>query len=77
MLLIKTKNTYLREAITPHERLTATLWYSATAQSYEDLKYFTIISSQLLGKIIPETYHAIYEILKDTCVHESKYFNTY
>lgn len=63
--LIKKEDTHLREAISPHERLTATLRYIATGRSYEDLKYSTVISPQLLGKIIPETCHAIYKTLKD------------
>ena len=32
------KNTKMRQAVTPHERLTATLRFLATGKSYEDLK---------------------------------------
>ena len=53
------------QAITPHERRAATLRFLATGMSYENLKFSTIKSSQALGKIIPETCHAIYEVLKE------------
>lgn len=61
--LIEKKNTVMRSAISPHERLTATLRFLATGRSFEDLKYSTIISPQALGKIIPETCEAIYSVL--------------
>ena len=53
------KKTTMREAITPHERLTVTLRFLATGRIYEDLKFST------LGKIIPETCRAIYKVLKE------------
>ncbi|KAL4141558.1 hypothetical protein QTP88_004182 [Uroleucon formosanum] len=46
--LIVKQDTHLRKSITPHERLTATLRFLATGCSYEDLKFTTIISPQLL-----------------------------
>ena len=46
---IKKKDTNMRDAISPHERLTATLRFLATGRSYEDLKYSTIISPQALS----------------------------
>jgi len=63
--LIKKEDTHLRKSITPHERLTATLRFLATGCTYEDLKFTTVISPQLLGEIIPETCNAIYTVLKD------------
>lgn len=60
---IKKEDTYMRTAITPHERLTATLRFLVTGRSYEDLKFSTIISPQALGRIIPETCEAIYQVL--------------
>ncbi|CAH1961295.1 unnamed protein product [Acanthoscelides obtectus] len=54
----------MRKAISPHERLTATLRFLATGRSYEDLKLTTIISPQALGVIIPETCEAIYKVLR-------------
>ncbi|XP_050310828.1 putative nuclease HARBI1 [Anthonomus grandis grandis] len=62
--LIAKQNTHLREAISPHEKLTATLRFIATGRSYEDLKFSVIISPQSLGQIIPETCAAIYSVLK-------------
>ena len=50
-LIVKT-NTNMREAISPHERLTATLRFLATGRSYADLKYSTIISPQALSYIV-------------------------
>ena len=54
----------MRDAVSAEERLSATLKFLATGKSYEDLKFSTAISSQLLGKIIPEVCTAIYEELK-------------
>ncbi|CAH1963126.1 unnamed protein product [Acanthoscelides obtectus] len=62
--LIKKQDTVMRKAISPHERLTATLRFLATGRSYEDLKFTTIISPQALGVIIPETCEAIYKVLR-------------
>jgi len=62
--LIKKQNTIMRESITPHERLTATLRFLATGRNYEDLKYSTLISPQALSYIVPETCNAIYKVLK-------------
>ena len=44
--LIKRQDTVMRKAISPHERLTATLRFLATGRSYEDLKFSTSISPQ-------------------------------
>jgi len=64
-LIQKKKHTTMRQAVTPRGRLTATLRFLATGRSYKDLKFSTIMSLQALGKIIPETCHAIYEVLKE------------
>ncbi|KAJ8961244.1 hypothetical protein NQ318_008927 [Aromia moschata] len=58
--LIQKQDTVMRNSITPHERLSATLRFLATGRSYEDLKYSTLISPQALSCIIPETCEAIY-----------------
>ncbi|KAL4119028.1 hypothetical protein QTP88_011901 [Uroleucon formosanum] len=63
--LIKKEDTHLRKSVTPHERLTATLRFLATGCTYEDLKFTIVISPQLSGEIIPETWNAIYTVLKD------------
>lgn len=61
--IIQKKDTIMRIAISPHERLTATLRFLATGRSYEDLKFSTIISPQALSYIIPETCDALYKVL--------------
>ncbi|KAJ8728800.1 hypothetical protein PYW07_006496 [Mythimna separata] len=55
----------MRQAISPHERLCATLRFLASGMSYEELKFPTVISPQRLGVIIPETCKAILTVLKD------------
>ncbi|XP_023718189.1 uncharacterized protein LOC111870281 [Cryptotermes secundus] len=57
----------MRKAITPNERLTATLRYLATGRTLEDLKFSTRISPQALGRVIPETCEAIYKVLRKYC----------
>ena len=61
--LIEKKDTCMREAISPHERLSATLRFLATGRTYSDLKFTTIISQPSLSVIIPETCAAIYKCL--------------
>lgn len=63
--IIKNEDTVMRVAITPHERLTATLRFLATGRSFEYLKFSVIISLQALSNIIPETCRAIISVLKD------------
>lgn len=40
--LIKKQDTFLRQSITPHERLTVTLRFLATGRNYEDLKFSSL-----------------------------------
>lgn len=61
--LIKKKDTVMRYAVSPRERLTITLRYLATGNSL-NLKFLSAISPQLLGKIIPETCWAIFNTMK-------------
>lgn len=63
--LISKTDTKLRAPISAEHRLVATLRYLATGRSLEDLKFSCAISPQALGKIIPETCRAIYEVLKN------------
>lgn len=60
---IKKQDTMYREAISPHERLSATLRFLATGRKYEDLKFSVIISPQALSCIIPEVCAAIVQVL--------------
>ncbi|XP_023312377.1 uncharacterized protein LOC111692556 [Anoplophora glabripennis] len=63
--IIQKEDTIMRQAITPHERLTSTLRFLVTGRNYEDLKFSTGISAQALGKIIPETCRAIFDVLQE------------
>jgi len=62
--LIAKQDSVMRHALTPEARIAATLPFLATGRSFEDLKFATIVSPQVLVKIIPETCKAIYEALK-------------
>lgn len=70
---IKKQNTVMREAISPEDRLAATLRYLATGNSFEDLKYATSISPKTLRVIIPETCKVIYEELQKDYISVSLY----
>lgn len=63
--LIGKKDTIMRCAITANERLSATLRFLASGQSFEDLKFLTAISPQSLGAIIIETCSVINQVLKE------------
>jgi hypothetical protein len=63
---IKRNDTNMRMAISPHERLSATLRYLATGRKYADLKFTTAMSASRLCKIVPETCKAIIKVLKTT-----------
>ncbi|KAG5863759.1 hypothetical protein JTB14_030616 [Gonioctena quinquepunctata] len=58
----------MRNAISVHERLSATLRFLATGRSYKDLEFTTFMSKQSLSEIIPETCVAIYKVLKNKCL---------
>lgn len=62
--LIEKQDTCMRPAITPNERLSATLRYLSSGQSFEDLKFLTTISPQSLGLIVIETCEAIISVLR-------------
>lgn len=71
---IQKKDTVMRKAISPHERLTATLRFLATGRSYKDLEFTTIIAKQSLSRIIPETCWAIYKALHKDYLKVRLYF---
>ncbi|XP_042212587.1 protein ALP1-like [Homarus americanus] len=62
---IKKEDTILRDAIPASQRLSSTLRFLATGQSFEALKVTTTISAQSLGSIIMETCTAITTVLKN------------
>ncbi|CAI6352409.1 unnamed protein product [Macrosiphum euphorbiae] len=70
---ITKQDTNMRLSVTAEERLIVTLKYLATGNSYEDLKFTSAISPQIIGKIVPETCMAIYEALKNDYLKVSKY----
>ena len=49
--LLKKQDTVMRSAITPHERLAATLRFLIIGGSLEDLKFSTCMSAQSLGRV--------------------------
>ncbi|PIO23102.1 hypothetical protein AB205_0125870 [Aquarana catesbeiana] len=61
---ITKQDTCMWQAITPKQRLIATLRYLVTGRSLQDLKFTTGISHQALGIIIPETCSAIIQVLQ-------------
>jgi len=63
-LLIK-KTTTMWQAVTPHDRITATFKFWATGKIYEHIKISTKMSPPTVGKIIPETCRVIYKVLKE------------
>lgn len=58
--LIKKQDTHMRQSISPSERLSVTLRFLATDNSYRDLSYLFRIPIASLSQIIPETCEAIY-----------------
>ena len=52
--LTKKNVTLIRQIITPHERVSTILRFLAISQSYEDLKYSTIMSPQVLCNLFPK-----------------------
>lgn len=62
---IKKVDTTMRDAISVSERLSITLRYLASGNSFEDLKFTSAISAQAIGRIVVETCSAIIHCLKD------------
>ena len=68
--VLKKQDTVLRQSISSHERLTATLRFLATGCSYEDLKFSTRISPPALVQIKPETCQQIFQSVSSLCCNE-------
>lgn len=62
---IEKRNTPMRAAIPPSQRLSITLCYLATGDTFEDLKFISAISPQSIGIIVMETCTALIHSLKD------------
>ncbi|XP_018402556.1 PREDICTED: uncharacterized protein LOC108779604, partial [Cyphomyrmex costatus] len=62
---IEKQDTLMRDAISPRMRLSATLRYLATGNSFQDLAYSTRIAPNTLSQIVPETLQAIITVLEE------------
>lgn len=58
-------NTTMRDAIPASQRLSITLRYLATGNTFEDLKFLTAVSPQSIGRIVMETCTALINSLKE------------
>lgn len=67
--LIARRDTNMREAIPPGERLALTLRFLATGESYSSLQYQFRISVSAVALIVPEVCQAIYDALKEEYLH--------
>lgn len=63
--LIEKRDTVMRQAIPVRNRLSVTLRYLATGNSFQDLSYSARIAPNTLSQLIPETLRAIIEVLQD------------
>ena len=61
------KDTNKQESVTAKARLEATLIFISPGCSYTFLQSVTRISKQLLSKIIPKMFKAIYGMMKKDC----------
>ncbi|XP_018398079.1 PREDICTED: uncharacterized protein LOC108776068 [Cyphomyrmex costatus] len=62
---IEKQDTLIRDAISPRMKLSATLRYLATGNSFQDLAYSTRIVPNTLSQIVPETLQAIIAVLEE------------
>lgn len=65
---IKKKDTVMREAIQPWMRLSATLRFLASGNSFQDLSFSTRIAPNTLSQIVPETLRSIITVLEDKVI---------
>ncbi|GFO29311.1 Pol polyprotein [Plakobranchus ocellatus] len=61
---IKKQDTNMRDAISPTDKLSITLRFLATGNSFEDLKFISAISPQAIGSIVMETCNALIKCLQ-------------
>lgn len=64
--IIKREDTVMREAISPAERLSVTLRYLATGETFSSLSYSFRISRHAISEIVIDTCKAIYTVMKST-----------
>lgn len=60
----KKKDTVMRQAISPKDRLSVTLRYLATGNTFQDLSYSTRIAPNTISNIIHSTLLAIIKVLE-------------
>lgn len=63
--LIKKQDTIMREVISIRQRISLSLRYLATGNTFEDLKFITAISPQSIGRIVIDTCEAIIHCFKN------------
>lgn len=63
--LITKMNNNMRKSISLNERLVFTLRYHTTGQTFEDLKYSSVVVPTTISQIVMETCKAIVTVLKD------------
>lgn len=63
--LIKKQDTLMRQAVSPENRLLATLKYLVLGKDYTDLAFSCGMSVQLMSQVVPETCEAICKVLKN------------
>ena len=61
----RNRPTTMRDAIPPSQRLSITLRYLATGNTFEDLKFTSAVSPQSIGIIVMETCTALIHSLND------------
>ena len=62
---IQKQDTYMRDAISAHDRLCVTLQFLASGASYKDLSCSFRMSTSAISNIVPAVCKAIYDVLKD------------
>lgn len=63
--ILQKQNTVMRATIRPAQKFKATFRFLVSGQSFNDLRFSTRISEQILGKIVIETCEAIISKLKE------------
>ena len=62
---IEKQNTIMRDAVPASQRLSITLRFLATGNTFEDLKYTSAVSPQSISNIVMETCTSLISSLKD------------
>ncbi|KYN27983.1 hypothetical protein ALC57_02607 [Trachymyrmex cornetzi] len=61
---IQKQDTVMRKCIPPIQRLSLTLRFLATGESFRNMEFATRVPACTLSRIIPEIVRVIYEVLK-------------